>query len=1120
MDQGHKTIREFRLTRSWHLTVFLKRLAIRLLVATAIFVLTALSLAAQSKYENRRIDLVDISFGTVEPDPIFAEPYRKIIRNLIGPTYSITKIHDSILALYNTKLIATVTVTATVINKEGVALLYLIKRKPRVEKVSIVVGKSVGDKVTEQELLFKLNILTTGATITDQTLRNNADVILDYLRERGFYQSAVKYSQQPLAGDNEVGVVFDVDPNDQAKVESFKINIVGLDTAAVPKKLELEPGTTFSRDRLTKDLATIRRSLREKDFIAPELEEPRVSYDREKNAITIELNGKVGPKVNVTLETEKEKIGDSTLTKLLPIKREGSLDYAAIVEGERRLETYYQEQGYFFADVTPRCSVDPPITDGQTVPIPNNTEFLCSALGSSELLNRTVDVSYDVSLNRKLRLVTMRLRGIENISVGDIRALTIDDLRPVLETQEANALGVIPLFGYGRGYTSLNTLEADASTIASIVSELGYLDAQVRVNQGVAPNGEDLIITFQVDPGPLTEIGSIKVTGNSAFTRDELLAQLPELSGKPFSRAKFRNSVRKLAEFYSREGYYNARVSYSTSDRADDPKAEKRIADLEFKIENEDKRVMIGRVLVSGNENTKPSAILKAAAVKSGEYLRATDVYSTEQNLYSTDAFDRVEVKPVPAGSAASGDKVSDVVINVNEQAPRLITYGGGFSTDLGVNGFFDIRHVNLLGNLWQGGARVRVSQRQQLVQFDFVNPRFIADGEKKFAPLTISAEYQRDSTVTRFFRSAFDKGTFGIVQRIDANGNPVDVFGNNAGSPTINRLTLSAETSRTLSRKDRSIIFARYRFEDVRLVNIESLLIKDLIRPDARVRISGFGFTFVRDTRENCSVKTSLLELIAKGEPGDRCRYNASDPTGGTYLTAEYNVSLPQLGANIGFNKLQLSYNAYYTIRKLKNTTFAGRAILGLAHVFSSANRFTDPNFAGLNGILPISERFFGGGSNTIRGFDFEEAGPRVAVVPQGTFLNSSGNQVYLDPFTIPFGGNALAVVNLEARVPLTKSIRAVPFYDGGNVFRRVGDIFNPPDVPPNDVLRQNLRALWTHTVGLGLRLKTPVGGEFGVDYGYLLNPPRFLIPQSVGPNAIYQLRRDQIHFRFSQAF
>ncbi|HSU25497.1 MAG TPA: BamA/TamA family outer membrane protein, partial [Pyrinomonadaceae bacterium] len=388
------------------------------------------------------------------------------------------------------------------------------------------------------------------------------------------------------------------------------------------------------------------------------------------------------------------------------------------------------------------------------------------------------------------------------------------------------------------------------------------------------------------------------------------------------------------------------------------------------------------------------------------------------------------------------------------------------------------------------------------------------------FAPLTLSLQYQRDSTVTRFFRSTFDKGTFGIVQRVDANGNPVDEFGSPVADPTINRFTFTAETNRTINREQRSVLFFRYRFEDVRLANIESLLIKDLLVPDQRVRVSGFGLTFVRDTREACSIKTSILETIAKGDPPDRCRYNATDPTGGDYLTAEYNVSLPALGANIGFHKFQLSYNYYYSFPSFRNTTIAARAILGLASVFSNGNRFSPTTFPGLEGVLPISERFFAGGSYTLRGFDFEEAGPRVVEIPHGIFHDTRGNPITLTPFTVPFGGNALAVVNIEGRVPISSSLRVVPFYDGGNVFTHVKDLFNPSSPPANDTFQQNLRATWSHTVGLGLRVKTPIGGEFGVDYGFLLNPPRFLIPQPSGPDAVYRLRQGHLHFRFSQAF
>ena len=1084
----------------------------QLLLMALVFCLSGV-LFAQTNFENRHIDNIEVVFDGAEQDPATAEQLRLTAADALGATYSAVRVRDSLAALHNTKRIVSAIVEASETGPNGVNLRYTIKLQTQAQKVTVEVGNTVGDTVTEQDLLFKLNLLDPGAAVSEQTLKNNADIILEYLRDRGFFKSSVKYTLTPLEHRNDVGVRFDVAPNEQAHVESFTINIQGFDNTKLQDVVKLKPGELYSRDRLNKDLDSIKNTLHGADFLAPELDDPRVVYDSDKNSIAIELTGKVGPTVNVTVDAGKsEKVGESTQKTLLPVKRDGTLDYAAIVEGERRLENFFQVRGYFFVNVTPICSVEPPFAEGEASSIDNNTEFLCSALGSADLTNRKVDLTYKTDLNRKLTLSDIRITGTDK--------LTIDDVRTVLESQTPNILSFIPLFGYGRGYTSERILETDADTIRGIMRELGYRDAQVRVNQGVSTTGDDLIITFVVDEGEPTVVNAADIAGNVEIPKDELLAQIPTLVGKNYSHARIRNAERKLSEYYSQHGYYYARITSSIIEPTVDSGTGEKLVKIQFNVENEGKKVVIDRVLVTGNEKTKTQAIVKAVTLHPNDFLRAADVYTSEQNLYGTDAFSRVEIKPQPTGTRPDGSQSTDVIVSVEEQAPRLMSYGGGYSTDLGLNGFFDLRHYNLLGNLWQGGARISLSQRQQLVQFDFINPRFLPDGKDHFAPLTLSAGYQRDSTVTRFFRSAFDKGTFGIVQRIDADGNPIDDFGNKAGDPTINRLTFNAETNHTINRKQRSILFVRYRFEDVRLFNFESLLVKDLLRPDAKIRISGFGATFVRDTRENCSVKYSLLELIAKGEPGDRCRYNASDPTRGDYLTAEYNVSLPVIGANIGFNKFQASYNLYYTFPQLHNTTFATRAVLGLANVFSKGDRFSSAQLPGLDGILPISERFFAGGANTLRGFAFEEAGPRVVIVPQGTFRNSKGEPVTLDPFTVPFGGNALAVVNLEARIPLTKSLRAVPFYDGGNVFRRVGDIFNPPDVPPNDVFQRNLRALWSHTIGLGFRLKTPIGGEFGIDYGYLLNPPEFLIPQGNAPNAIYRLRQNQVHFRFSQAF
>lgn len=1107
----------------------------------ALFLIAAFFAAplwAQSENENKRISDVNVVFEGDDKNASAAEQFRNLAREAVGTTYSSVRIRDAIEQLYSTKRIASISVETENSGPDSVGLRFVIKRRTQAQsvKVEIVDAEGDGEAVTEQELLFRLTILDPGAVVTDQTLRDNTTLIQEYLRERGYFKAEVTFTQQPIANVNEVGVTFRVVLNPPATINKFDIQVEGIDSEIFADELILKPGETFSRDKLNRDEEKIRAVLRGEGYLAPTLSPARPVYDSDTNKIDITVVGKKGPIVEVEVEAESDRPGSRTQNRLLPIKREGTLDYSAIVEGERRLETHFQEIGYFFANVTAYCSVEPPVTADPNAGVPaNDTEFLCSSLNNQDLTDRKVRVVYKADLSRQLKLTDIRLTGTDQFA--------IEDIKPALESQEANIFGFIPLFGYGRGYTSEKLLQEDINTITSLLRELGYRDATVRANQGVSPDGENLVITFVVDQGQPTIVSEVDITGNKDFTEAVLMQQLPELAGKNFSRAKLRNGQRKLTAFLAQAGYFDAVVDFSIDERTQDPTTKIRYFKVVYEIRHranpmsgdvinapgerrtlpgEGKKVYIGRVLVTGNENTKTAAIERALALEPNALLRSADIYTSEQNLYSSDVFSRVEIKEQPVRETPDG-RVTDLIVSVEEQAPRILSYGGGYSTDYGASGFVDIRHMNLFGNLWQGGARLRMSQRQQLAQIDFVNPRFFREAKGRFAPLTLTAQYQRDSTVTRFFRSEFDKGTFGIVQRLDEEGNPIDEFGAEVANPTLNRLTFTAETNRTISRRDRSILFVRYRYEDVRLYNIDSLLIKDLLRPDSRIRISGFGATFIRDTRKNCNIKYSILEIIARGEPGEPCRYSASDPSSGSYLTAEFNTSLPFLGANIGFNKFQASYNTYFSPRfiksgKLPNPIFAARAIVGLASVFSSGNRF--PNNPELEGILPISERFFAGGSNTLRGFDFESAGPRVVVVPQGTFRNRDGDPVFLSPFTIPFGGNALAVINLEARVPLTESIRAVPFYDGGNVFTRVGDIFNPPDAPPNDVSRQNLRALWSHTVGLGFRIKTPVGGEFGVDYGYLLNPPSFLIPQVNAPNATFRLGQSQIHFRFSQAF
>ncbi|MEP6922807.1 MAG: BamA/TamA family outer membrane protein, partial [bacterium] len=349
--------------------------------------------------------------------------------------------------------------------------------------------------------------------------------------------------------------------------------------------------------------------------------------------------------------------------------------------------------------------------------------------------------------------------------------------------------------------------------------------------------------------------------------------------------------------------------------------------------------------------------------------------------------------------------------------------------------------------------------------------------------------------------------------------------------------LTLSLETQRVLDQRTHTIVFARYSYEDVRLFNLESLLLRPILEPDRAVRLSRFGASLVRDTRERC--ERGLLGGVRGPDstdsdvPREICRYNQVDATRGYFFSLDYAIALRQLGGNLSFNKLQASYRRYYKLNSFRGTVLAGNATLGLANLFNPRDRDGNGTIDEIDRTLPISERFFSGGSTTLRGFSFEEAGPRQVIIPEGVFRDQNNKIIILDPFTVPVGGNALAIVNLEARIPLTRIVQVVPFYDGGNVFRRVGDLFRKHDntvIPPGDVLARiaaaNLRAHWTNTVGLGFRIQTPVGGALAVDYGFLLNPPEFLIPQRGPTNgfdgtpAIFRLKNTQIHFRFTQTF
>jgi outer membrane protein insertion porin family len=280
-----------------------------------------------------------------------------------------------------------------------------------------------------------------------------------------------------------------------------------------------------------------------------------------------------------------------------------------------------------------------------------------------------------------------------------------------------------------------------------------------------------------------------------------------------------------------------------------------------------------------------------------------------------------------------------------------------------------------------------------------------------------------------------------------------------------INRFATFLQTERKLS-EIASVRF-RYSYEDARLSNIQNIPLAEIGRNDRPVRLGLFSAGFTRDTRDS-----------------------ALNPTRGQLFSAEHSVAERIFGGNESFNRFFGNYQYYRTLPQstplLRDSVFAATMRIGLAAPFrvTPTGTFDDK-------LLPISERFFAGGATTLRGFRYEAAGPQAILEPR------TPDEL---PALVAVGGNALTIFNFELRYPLTRRLRLVPFYDLGNVFPLVSDI--------------SFGGM-THSVGLGLRINTPIG-PVGVDYGYLLDPPSYV----TASGAVLRQPRGALHIRFGQSF
>jgi outer membrane protein assembly factor BamA len=575
-----------------------------------------------------------------------------------------------------------------------------------------------------------------------------------------------------------------------------------------------------------------------------------------------------------------------------------------------------------------------------------------------------------------------------------------------------------------RGKFSQDLLKRSAASLTTVYRNAGFTKA--AVTPVVTDHEPDIDIAFQIDEGVQAKVHSLEIVSASdqPIQLKGKNAELQLGEGKPFSPHLLESDRNQILAWYLNHGYPNAQFDSKVTAFDGDTNS----IDVVFKID-EGRGEKVGEILLLGADHTKPKFIrsITDKNVKQGAPLSQGKLLKSESDLYGVGVFDWASVAPVTATTDEQGQEI--VVIRVHESRRNTMDIGAGLEI-IPRNGNIPVGSVVV-----PGLPPVSLGNKFSVSQKSFIGPR----GTFQFSRHNI--------------RGRAETATIGLVasrldQRLSLNYADPYLHGSEWSSlfsisterttenPIFTALLQQAsfQVERQLDRKHTQKLVAGYSYQRTDLSNI---LIPELVLPqDQHVKLSTIYTQYIRDTRDN---------------PLDAHR--------GWYQTLNFGVNPTTFGSTSSFVRF-LGQTSFY--RPVKPwLTWANNLRLGFAAGF------------GDQGYVPLSERFFSGGPDSLRGFPINGAGPQRPVPVCSNPADSSTCTL----ISVPDGGLMLAIFNSEARFPikLIDNLGGVIFYDGGNVYSNIN--------------AHQFIANYTNNIGFGFRYNTKVG-PIRIDIGRNLNP------------------------------
>ncbi|MBM2802126.1 MAG: outer membrane protein assembly complex, YaeT protein [Deltaproteobacteria bacterium] len=632
-------------------------------------------------------------------------------------------------------------------------------------------------------------------------------------------------------------------------------------------------------------------------------------------------------------------------------------------------------------------------------------------------VNASVDYAVSIEANNQAVVTLDIVEGnrllIKRVSFEGNKAIPSGELKSLIGTKEEWIFSFLT----NRGVLDRDMLTNDVAILSNHYNDNGYVDH--KVDDPVLIRGRDgLEVIFRINEGPQYRVGKVEIGGELIDNGQQMLKSVKLTTGQIFRGSRLREDITTLSDMYSNKGFAFVQVDPVTKINPAD-----RNVDVALVI-TKGPPVYFNRVLVSGNTKTRDKVVRRELIANEQELYSGNKITQSKNALQRTGYFEDAQITTKKTDQADA----LDVLVEVKEGPTGTFQVGGGYSSGDGFIFNASVSEKNFAGRGQGVSGNFSIGSRRQDYVLSVTDPYFL---DSKTA-LGIDAF----NTTREYTDFEEDKIGFGINTSYPLKDFRMPFFGPSKRE--------AEKGSDVLASNDQATIW-------------------DYMRGGVSYDLTHENIKGVSATAPPSIQSEKGKSLTSAVTP--RISYDSRDhffnPTEGT--KSGFSVKTAGLGGDVRFIKSDVSGRWYYPL--LKDPNWGGAYVLSLGGSVGYGLGLAERN----NGQkdLPLFERYFLGGINSIRGFAERSIGPRE---PSGCSGNKKPEKVVCTGSDV-VGGDKAMVFNSEILFPVYEQygLRGVAFLDTGSSFNS----FNFSDL--------------RRSVGAGVRWMSPFG-PLRVELGFPL--------------------------------